>query len=162
MQGLGDYEGAARHAFFAGHMEKAMQCLRSCKGGSGLLFSLRTFSLKAFVADERLRVLAPVLAAYVRRLRLHLKRLADLSRLWQLAQKATAIGSDSVYADLCRSLSSDCETPWIRGRFFGLVRGGRGADFALSQRCSRSWPVEIGERLGTRLDFLSRTASLWR
>lgn len=35
LQQGGDYEGAARHAFFAGHLEKAMQCLRLCKGEFG-------------------------------------------------------------------------------------------------------------------------------
>lgn len=72
-----NYESAARHAFFSGHIERAMGYLRLC--------------------NEPLRLLAPVLAAY-------------------LAQKESS-GTDSVFAELCRSLSSDGETPWVRGMF---------------------------------------------
>lgn len=42
-----DFEGAARFALFSGQLEKAMQYLRSC-------------------SKERLRMITPVLAAYVR------------------------------------------------------------------------------------------------
>ncbi|KAL8279216.1 hypothetical protein RQP46_008472 [Phenoliferia psychrophenolica] len=81
----GEHEAAARHAFFSGRLEPAMNFLRGCN-------------------DERLRLLAPVLAAYA-------------------LQKESSKGSDSVYADLCRSLSSDGETPWIRAMFAYLASG---------------------------------------
>lgn len=115
-------------------------------------------------ADERLRVLAPVLAAYVRRFASSptSEALVDLT-CTQLAQKASAIGSDSVYADLCRSLSSDCETPWIRGWCFWRVeRGVLELIVVLVQPCLRSWRVGIGEKWETRLDFLSRIEWPWR
>lgn len=38
-------------------------------------------------------------------------------------QKESSKGSDSAYADLCRSLSSDGETPWIRSMFAYLASG---------------------------------------
>ncbi|GAA5891466.1 hypothetical protein JCM8208_007290 [Rhodotorula glutinis] len=81
----GDHEAAARHAFFSGQMERAMNHLRSCK-------------------DENLRMLAPIIAAY-------------------LAQKDTLrnASSESNYAALCRSLSSDVETPWVRAMFAFLA-----------------------------------------
>ncbi|BGO95319.1 hypothetical protein JCM10020v2_007033 [Rhodotorula toruloides] len=79
----GDHEGAARHAFFSGQLEKSMGYLRLCK-------------------DENLRMLAPIVAAY-------------------LAQKDSLRGSESNYASLCRSLSSDVETPWVRAMFAYLA-----------------------------------------
>ncbi|BGP35160.1 hypothetical protein JCM10296v2_006990 [Rhodotorula toruloides] len=79
----GDHEGAARHAFFSGQLEKSMGYLRLCK-------------------DENLRMLAPIIAAY-------------------LAQKDSLRGSESNYASLCRSLSSDVETPWVRAMFAYLA-----------------------------------------
>ncbi|BGP43197.1 hypothetical protein JCM10449v2_007225 [Rhodotorula kratochvilovae] len=81
----GDHEAAARHAFFSGQMERAMNYLRLCK-------------------DENLRMLAPIVAAY-------------------LAQKDALrnASSESNYAALCRSLSSDVETPWVRAMFAFLA-----------------------------------------
>ncbi|GJN93780.1 hypothetical protein Rhopal_006838-T1 [Rhodotorula paludigena] len=81
----GKHELAARHAFFSGQMEKTMNFLRLCK-------------------DENLRMLAPIVAAY-------------------LAQKDTLRGGseESNYAALCRSLSSDVETPWVRAMFAFLA-----------------------------------------
>ena len=54
------------------------------------------------LTDERLRLLAPVLAAYI-------------------VQKDADKGSDGIFSDLCRSLSSDGETPWIRGTYIALA-----------------------------------------
>ncbi|BGP27454.1 hypothetical protein JCM10295v2_006422 [Rhodotorula toruloides] len=79
----GAYDGAARHAFFSGQLEKSMGYLRLCK-------------------DENLRMLAPIVAAY-------------------LAQPDSLRGSESNYASLCRSLSSDVETPWVRAMFAYLA-----------------------------------------
>ncbi|GAA6055035.1 hypothetical protein JCM3770_006705 [Rhodotorula araucariae] len=81
----GDHEAAARHAFFSGQMERAMNYLRLCK-------------------DENLRMLAPIVAAY-------------------LAQKDALrnASSESNYAALCRSLSSDVEAPWVRAMFAFLA-----------------------------------------
>ncbi|GAA5990362.1 hypothetical protein JCM10908_007333 [Rhodotorula pacifica] len=79
----GDYEAAARFAFYAGQLEKSMQYLRFCK-------------------DEKLRLLSPIVAAY-------------------LAQKDSARGAESHYASLCRTLSSDAETPWVRAMFAYLA-----------------------------------------
>ncbi|GAA6009198.1 hypothetical protein JCM10207_004304 [Rhodosporidiobolus poonsookiae] len=79
LQKQGDHEGAARHAFFSGRLEKAMNYLRLCQ-------------------DENLRMLAPIIAAY-------------------LAQKDSLQSSDSNFASLCRSLSSDIEAPWVRAMF---------------------------------------------
>ncbi|GAA5852823.1 hypothetical protein JCM8547_004697 [Rhodosporidiobolus lusitaniae] len=83
LQKHGDYEGAARHAFFSGQLEKSMYFLRMCK-------------------DENLRMLAPIVAAY-------------------LAQKDTRQGSDSNFSSLCRTLSSDVESPWVRAMFAFLA-----------------------------------------
>ncbi|KAI5476236.1 WD repeat protein YBl104C-like protein [Pseudohyphozyma bogoriensis] len=79
----GNPGAAARHAFFSGHLEKAMGYLKASD-------------------DEKLRLLAPVLAAY-------------------LLQKDALKGSESIYVDLCRTLSSDAEVPWMRAMFAYLA-----------------------------------------
>ncbi|BGP17039.1 hypothetical protein JCM10213_000325 [Rhodosporidiobolus nylandii] len=83
LQKSGEYESAARHAFFSGQLEKAMYYLRMCK-------------------DENLRMLAPILAAY-------------------LAQRDSRQSSESNFTSLCRTLSSDVETPWVRAMFAFLA-----------------------------------------
>ncbi|GAA5907972.1 hypothetical protein JCM6882_001541 [Rhodosporidiobolus microsporus] len=83
LQKHGEYEAAARHAFFSGQLEKSMYYLRLCK-------------------DENLRMLAPIVAAY-------------------LAQKDTHQSSESNFTSLCRTLSSDVETPWVRAMFAFLA-----------------------------------------
>ncbi|GAA6043670.1 hypothetical protein JCM8097_008599 [Rhodosporidiobolus ruineniae] len=79
LQRHGEYEAAARHAFFSGQLEKSMYYLRMCK-------------------DENLRMLAPILAAY-------------------LTQKDAHQGAESNFSNLCRTLSSDVERPWVRAAF---------------------------------------------
>ncbi|GAA5930847.1 Sea4p [Sporobolomyces koalae] len=86
----GDYEAAAKHAFFSGQLEKSMNYLRLCK-------------------DRELRMLAPILAAY-------------------LAQRNSSLGgggSESTYAELCQSLSlsTDIDVPWVRALFAFLASG---------------------------------------
>ncbi|KAM0753350.1 hypothetical protein T439DRAFT_323988 [Meredithblackwellia eburnea MCA 4105] len=108
----GDYASAARHAFFSGRLEPAMNYLRGC-------------------TDENLRLLAPVLAAYV-------------------VQKESAKGSDNVYADLCRSLSSDAETPWVRAMFAYLASG----DW---RECLDESALALKDRAAVALRFLDDT-----
>ncbi|KDE04060.1 hypothetical protein MVLG_05499 [Microbotryum lychnidis-dioicae p1A1 Lamole] len=81
----GDHEKAARHAFFSGHLEGAIGYLQGCK-------------------DEKLRLLAPLLAAFI-------------------AQKSTN-RSEGAFADLCRTLSSDAYKPWVRALFAYMASGG--------------------------------------
>ncbi|GAA5824598.1 hypothetical protein JCM11251_000490 [Rhodosporidiobolus azoricus] len=83
LQKHGEYEAAARHAFFSGQLEKSMYYLRLCQ-------------------DENLRMLAPIVAAY-------------------LAQKDSRQSSESNFISLCRTLSSDVETPWVRAMFAFLA-----------------------------------------
>ncbi|GAA5975273.1 hypothetical protein JCM11641_005912 [Rhodosporidiobolus odoratus] len=83
LQKHGQYEDAARHALFSGQLERLMLYLRMCK-------------------DENLRMLAPIVAAY-------------------LAQRDTNQSSESPFTSLCRTLSSDVETPWIRAMFAYLA-----------------------------------------
>lgn len=47
--------------------------------------------------------------------------MASLTSILQLAQKDSARGADSHYASLCRTLSSDVETPWVRAMFAYLA-----------------------------------------
>ncbi|SCZ92063.1 BZ3500_MvSof-1268-A1-R1_Chr5-3g08312 [Microbotryum saponariae] len=84
----GDHEKAARHAFFSGHLESAIGYLQGCKA----------YTRRPRLTDEKLRLLAPLLAAFI-------------------AQKSTN-GSEGAFADLCRTLSSDAYKPWVRGNFF--------------------------------------------
>ncbi|KAM0791381.1 hypothetical protein ACM66B_005846 [Microbotryomycetes sp. NB124-2] len=79
-----DFESAARHAFFSGHLEKSMSYLKNC-------------------SSDSVKMLAPLLAAY-------------------LAQRDSK-SADSHFTDLCRSLSSDMETPWMRAMLAFLASG---------------------------------------
>ncbi|TKA54810.1 hypothetical protein B0A53_02619 [Rhodotorula sp. CCFEE 5036] len=106
----GDYEAAARFAFYAGQLEKSMQYLRFCK-------------------DEKLRLLSPIVAAY-------------------LAQKDSARGAESHYASLCRTLSSDVEMPWVRAMFAYLAT----SDW---RELVDEMGLPLRDRVGVALRFLS-------
>ncbi|KAK4053902.1 hypothetical protein OIO90_003739 [Microbotryomycetes sp. JL221] len=79
-----DFEAAARHAFFSGHLEKSMAYLKNC-------------------SSDSVKMLAPLLAAY-------------------LAQRESK-DRDGQFSDLCRSLSSDMEAPWVRAMLAFLASG---------------------------------------
>lgn len=81
--------------------------------------------------DENLRLLAPIIAAY-------------------LSTKEFTPGSNSgVYADLCRSLSSDGESPWIRATF-GLIASGGDWREVIDES-----GLTMSERVAVALRFLS-------
>lgn len=107
----GEYELAAKHAFFSGQLEKSMNYLRQCKGER---FSYCSLFLPSspyhprFGLDRELRMLAPILAAYLSQ-----------------RNSSSGGGSESTYAELCQSLSlsTDIDVPWVRALFAFLASG---------------------------------------
>lgn len=81
------HDRAARHAFLTGHLEATMSHLSRHK-------------------NDRMRLLAPIVAAY-------------------LAQSEDRRGSDTGFSRLCESLASSAEEPWIRAMFSFLKSGDR-------------------------------------
>lgn len=100
-----------------------MYYLRMCKGPSFLSSpaEMTGTDFASFDTDENLRMLAPIVAAYVRPSTCSTSdsypSTDPLLLLPQLAQKDSRHSSESNFSSLCRTLSSDAETPWVRAMF---------------------------------------------
>jgi hypothetical protein len=128
----GDHEAGARHAFLSGHLDRATKFLSR----SG---------------DERLRLIAPVLASY-------------------LIQAASGNSDQNgIFSDVLSSLASESLKPWIRGTrslprvvvFCLLAPISPSLIYCLAQLCSLSYPVEIGETSPTKQDYQFVIESPW-